>query len=71
MKEKSWTSHLEFLVILTTLIGGFYTLDTKIERNDNRIDQTYCMWAQTQQEIKQQHIDFHKELRDIYKNGRQ
>jgi hypothetical protein len=57
MDNKHWTTHLEFAVLLITLIGGFYTLDAKIERQGLRTDKLYEMYAETQREI-----------RDIYKN---
>lgn len=38
MNERHWTSHIEFMVLLTTLIGGFYLLDGKIERTICRMD---------------------------------
>lgn len=45
MKETliNWSTHIEFLVIFFTLIGGYYHLDTKIDvqcmSNTSRIDQ--------------------------------
>lgn len=38
MKISNWFSHLEFAVMLITIIGGFYTLDNKIERQSERTD---------------------------------
>ncbi len=34
--ERTFTSHVEFMVLLITLIGGFYLLDGKIERQGER-----------------------------------
>jgi hypothetical protein len=34
-------SHLEFAALLITLIGGFYLLDGKIERQSARTDRLY------------------------------
>lgn len=45
MDNKNWASHAEFAI---TLIGGFYTLDRKIERQDERIDKTYEMFYEVQ-----------------------
>lgn len=36
-----WTNHVEFLVLLVTLIGGFYLLNTKIETQSARTDRLY------------------------------
>lgn len=48
MPEKSWTIHAEFVVLLVTLIGGFYLLDGKIERGlqvqSQRSDRLYEMF---------------------------
>ena len=46
--EKSWSIHVEFLVLLLTIIGGFYLLDGKIERGlqiqSTRSDRLYEMF---------------------------
>ena len=38
MKDKNWFIHVEWVVVLITLLGGFYTLDGKIERQDMKIE---------------------------------
>jgi hypothetical protein len=47
-----WVTHLEFLVILVTLIGGIYMMDSKIERQAERTDKIYEMFVVVQNEIK-------------------
>lgn len=42
--EKNWTTHVEFMVLLVTLIGGFYLLDGKIEHQSTRTDRLYEMF---------------------------
>lgn len=42
--SKNWTIHAEFLVLLVTLLGGFYLLDGKIERQSERTDKLYEMF---------------------------
>jgi hypothetical protein len=48
MNDKGWTIHAEFLVLLLTLLGGFYLLDGKIERGlqvqSARSDRLYEMF---------------------------
>lgn len=44
MENKSWTIHAEFIVLLITLLGGFYLLDGKIERQSTRTDKLYEMF---------------------------
>lgn len=43
-ESKHWTTHVEFMVLLITLIGGFYLLDGKIERQSLRTDRLYEMF---------------------------
>lgn len=47
-----WTRHLEFLVLMVTLIGGFYTLDAKIDRQSDRTDRLYEMFIDLLKEKK-------------------
>ena len=51
----TFTTHAEFAVLLITLIGGFYLLDGKIERQGERTDKLYEMFVQVQNEIKDLH----------------
>lgn len=50
--ERNWTSHAEFIVLLVTLIGGFYLLDGKIERQSVRTDRLYEMFIDLVKEGK-------------------
>lgn len=43
-EDKNWMIHGEFLVLLLTLLGGFYLLDGKIERQSERTDKLYEMF---------------------------
>ena len=51
-----WTQHLEFLVLLITMIGGIYVLDSKIERQiekqSARTDRLYEMFIELIKERK-------------------
>ncbi len=31
MENKNWLVHVEWVVVLVTLLGGFYTLDARID----------------------------------------
>jgi hypothetical protein len=53
--DKGLSSHIEFMVLLVTLIGGFYLLDGKIERQGERTDKLYEMFVSVQNEIKELH----------------
>lgn len=61
MNEKSWVSHFEWCVLLVTLIGGFYTLDGKIERGREECIQL-CM--QQSQRIDRQYEMFYEVVRE-------
>jgi len=56
MENKHWSSHVEFAVLLITLIGGFYTLDGKIERQiaiqSARSDKLYEMFYEVVRDRK-------------------
>ena len=56
MDKNNWSIHIEFAVLLLTLIGGFYTLDGKIERNcqvlSARTDKLYEMFIDLLKEKK-------------------
>ena len=43
MNEK-WTSHVEWAIMIVTLIGGFYMVNAKIERQGERTDRLYEMF---------------------------
>jgi hypothetical protein len=42
--KTNWLSHVEWCVMLVTLLGGFYLLDRKIERQSSRTDRLYEMF---------------------------
>lgn len=50
--SKSWTTHAEFIILLITLLGGFYLLDGKIERQSCRTDRLYEMFIDLLKEKK-------------------
>ena len=43
-KTNNWFVHVEWVVVLVTLLGGFYLLDGKIERQGERTDRLYEMF---------------------------
>lgn len=51
-ETKHWSIHAEFVVLLMTLIGGFYLLDGKIEKQSNRTDRLYEMFIDMLKEGK-------------------
>lgn len=70
--QNHWSIHMEFAVMLVTLIGGFYTLDSKIERQGARTDKLYEMYCEMNekhhQEMAEIRKDHHEEMKEIYKH---
>jgi hypothetical protein len=52
MEPREIILHFEFVVTLVTLIGGFYLLDGKIERQGSRTDRLYEMFIDLIKEKK-------------------
>lgn len=52
MENKNWFVHVEWVVVLVTLLGGFYLLDGKIERQGARTDRLYEMFIDLVKEGK-------------------
>lgn len=44
MENKNMFVHFEFVIMMVTLIGGFYLIDVKIERQGERTDKLYEMF---------------------------
>lgn len=70
METKNWFVHVEWVVVLVTLLGGFYLLDGKIERQGARTDRLYEMFCALQSQMKdelltmkKEHYDFMREIK--------
>lgn len=54
MENKSWVQHIEFLILMITMIGGIYVIDGKIERQmasqTQRTDRLYEMFIEVAKE---------------------
>lgn len=50
--KNNWFVHVEWVVVLITLLGGFYLLDGKIERQGQRTDRLYEMFIDLLREGK-------------------
>ncbi len=61
---KNWTTHVEFMVLLVTLLGGFYILDGKIERAtgalSERTDRLYELYCEARKDADQKFYDLLK-----------
>ena len=76
MENKNWFSHVEWAVLLVTLLGGFYMLDGKIERQGQRTDRLYEMFCDIQRQFKDEmlkmndrHNNFVDEQRKRHNNA--
>lgn len=49
---KNWSTHGEFLILFITLLGGFYLLDGKIDRQSERTDKLYEMFIDLVKETR-------------------
>ena len=52
MQERNLFVHVEWVVVLVTLLGGFYLIDGKIERQGERTDRLYEMFIDLLKEGK-------------------
>ena len=59
--QNQWSIHVEFAVILVTLIGGIYT-------QGSRTDRLYEMYCDMQKEMKEMNEKHHQEMKEIYKH---
>lgn len=48
----NWITHAEFFTLLLTLLGGFFILDAKIEKQSSRTDRLYEMFIDLLKERK-------------------
>lgn len=55
MENKGWLSHVEWVVMFVTLIGGFYSMDARIDATNARFDQFMLSWHEESK-------DFHGRL---------
>ena len=63
MENKNWFVHIEWVVVLITLLGGFYLLDGKIERQGQRTDRLYEMYCEIQKDYNDKFISVLKDRR--------
>ena len=59
MKDTGWSVHAEFVILFVTLIGGFYMLDSKIERCGARTDKLYEIFVENQTKYYEEMKQFH------------
>ena len=60
-ETKHWTIHAEFVILLVTLLGGFYLLDGKIERTTDAQSSRIAAQAARTDRLYEMFIDLVKE----------
>lgn len=63
MNDKSWISHIEWAVMFVTLIGGFYSIDSRIDAVNIRVDSTI---EAMNNRFDQFLITWHEESKDFH-----
>ena len=43
-QKTNWSQHLEFMILLLTLLGTLLLIDSKVERQGQRTDKLYEMF---------------------------
>jgi len=61
-QKSNWISHLEWVVLFVTLLGGFYSVNSRIDNCNNRMDQFLMAWQQENVAWHQETKDFHGRL---------
>lgn len=59
-QARSWTQHVEFLVLLVTMIGGVYAIDGKIERQDSKIEHQIAAQSQRTDKLYEMFVELVK-----------
>lgn len=68
--NKNWFVHVEWVVVLVTLLGGFYMLDGKIERQGERADRLYDMFCMMQTDYNTKFDKINEKFYDLLKEGK-
>jgi hypothetical protein len=71
MKDNTgWGIHAEFVILMITLIGGFYLLGSRIDATNYRLDQhmdsTNTRFDQFMLAWKEESTGFHEAMKDFH-----
>lgn len=64
---KNWIAHVEFVVLLTTLIGGFFVISGNIDNQSRRTDRLYEIYVEGQKGLTELRKDMDKKFYDMLK----
>lgn len=59
--DRTWINHAEWVILFITLVGGFYLIDSKIERSNERTDRLYEIFMDHRKDVDQKFYDMLKE----------
>lgn len=60
--QNNWITHIEFMVLLVTLLGSFYLLNGKIERQGERTDKLYELYVEAREDSNKKWSDLLEKL---------
>jgi hypothetical protein len=60
-KISNWIQHLEFLVLLVTMLGGIYVIESRADFKFQAIDQRFQIQSQRTDRLYEMFIDLLKE----------
>lgn len=63
MENRNWFVHAEWVVVFVTLMGGFYTIDNKIESQIHSIREEILAQSQRTDKLYEMFIDLVKETK--------
>ena len=62
MESKNWASHIESIVIVITLFGGYFMIDSKFDAMNSRFDSINSRFDQFLIAQHEESKDFHGRL---------
>lgn len=70
MEKNNWISHIEWVIMFVTLIGGFYAIESRFDNCNNRIDQFLVAWREESTawhaNWRAESIAWHQETKDFH-----
>jgi hypothetical protein len=63
--EKTWISHVEWIVMMVTLVGGFYLVFSQTCAQSARIDRIYETSAENCDRYYRMFYDMQSEIKDL------
>lgn len=71
MKTENWSIHAEFVIIFITLLGGFYMLDGKIDRQCQRTDKLYELYVEAREDSNKKWTESREDMNKKWTEARE